>query len=398
MQFTPAKSSAAFDQPRPVIISEFGPPALACIRSWGRCGFPVGMICVRSTAATLPNSRFLTSYCTLRPGDLFTEKGIHIIVDYLQGFGATAIIAINEKISCWLNDMRNKIPPAVQICAPSNDITLSLLSKTNQLNAAKKVGFDALPTYQIDKTPGSAERIHPAHFPVCLRPDRPNTVFPGFKVRIVESLEELRRFVNALQKVETPILAQPFADLPNLVVHGARTVCGKILGVHAFLVDRKFRGVTLTLRPYSIDTSLQDKCAAFADYFKITGSFHFEFLLDPKSGKALFLELNARLGGTTAKVFACGYDEPLLAISAYGIGQFHPVRLSDHVVAGKHALVKFALCAVKGRLSMLDYPNESMIKRLIRCIYGLVVFRDEVLSLSDIKGTIAFYRSLLCRS
>jgi hypothetical protein len=393
-----SKSQIISKTPRPVILSEFGPPALACIRSWGKSGFSVGMICVRSRATVSPDSRYLASYCSLSPKDLFTENGIRIISDYLDSFGATCIIAINEKISCWLNDNRHQISSSVLICAPPNDVALSLLSKSNQLNVARELGFDALPTYHIDKDLDSSGRVLPIHFPLCIRPNAPNTIHPGFKVRIEESPEKLRQFVNGLQKVDVPMLAQPFADLPNLVVHGARTIDGEVFGLAGFLVDRKFQGVTLTLRPYSIDKTLQDKCSAFADRFKITGSFHFEFLLDLKSNRTLFLELNARLGGTTAKVYACGYNEPLLALSAYAMGQFKPSPISQYVVSGKHALAKYMIYALTRRLSALDYPNESTYKRLIKSIYGLIAFKDEILNLTDIRGSLAFYRSLLCRS
>ena len=38
---------------RPVIIGNFGPPTLACIRSWGRQGWKVGMISIGAEDAGL---------------------------------------------------------------------------------------------------------------------------------------------------------------------------------------------------------------------------------------------------------------------------------------------------------------------------------------------------------
>lgn len=382
---------------RPVILSEFGPPALACIRSWGRNGLSTGMICIRSGNCTIPDSRYLESYCSLSPTVLFRPEGIRLIHDFLTRFNATALIAINERISCWLNDNRNLLPASVKVCTSPNSTTQAVLSKIAQLNAAKLVKFDVLPTYFIDKTKYIARDILPEHFPLCLRPDAPNTTVPGFKVRIMHSTDELLHFVEDLKSIDSPILAQPFAELPNLVVHGARTQSGETMGISAFLVDRKFQGVTLTLRPHPIEKELQIKCTAFADYFDIVGNFHFEFLLDQKTGKVFFLELNSRLGGTTAKVFACGYDEPLLALAAHGVGQFISSPLSRRIVAGKHALIKFCLYAITKRLSALDYPNQSTFMRLINSVYGLIVFKDEILTLSDVRGSVAFYRSLISR-
>jgi hypothetical protein len=178
-------------------------------------------------------------------------------------------------------------------------------------------------------------------------------------------------------------------------VHGARTISGDTIGLQAFLVERKFQGVTLTICPDSIDDELRHKCAQFVNHFNIEGNFHFEFLLDRNSRRMFFLEINCRLGGTTAKVCASGYEEPMLALAAYGIGQFHSPTLSNRIVSGKHALIKYCIYTLTNRLSALDYPNEPAYKRLIKSIYGLIAYKDEVLSFSDIRGSLAFYQSLL---
>jgi hypothetical protein len=380
--------------PRPVIISEFGPPALACIRSWGNNGLSVGMISIRRENGPVPASRYLTSYCTLPPTELFTPSGLQKVDAFLRGFNATGIIAINEKISCWLNDYRHLLNPSTCIFAPPNSVVELTLSKIEQLNVAKKIGFDALPTYLLDHTPESLSAIPQNHFPLCLRPDGPNAIHPSFKVLLIHTASELKHAMNNLIRIDRPILAQPFADLPNLVVHGARTIHGNTMGLQAFLVERKFQGVTLTIRPFTMDDSFRDKCLGFVNHFNITGNFHFEFLLDRKSGNTYFLEINCRLGGTTAKVYACGYDEPCLALAAYGIGHYNSSHLSNRIVSGKHALIKYCIYALTKRLTALDYPNESTYKRVLKCLYGLFAFKDEILSFSDIQGSLAFYRAL----
>jgi hypothetical protein len=113
-------------------------------------------------------------------------------------------------------------------------------------------------------------------------------------------------------------------DLPNLVVHGARTIGGTSIGLHAFLVDRKFETVTLSIRPTVLEKDLEEKCIEFTNHFDVIGNYHFEFLIDRKNGSIYFLEINNRLGGTTAKVFALGYDEPLLALQSYGVLPISP--------------------------------------------------------------------------
>jgi hypothetical protein len=392
---TKQRSTNAAANPRPVIVSSFGPPALACIRSWGKKGFPVGMICIRREKDALPGSRYLTSFSSLDPKELYTTQGMLKIDAFLREFSATGIIAIQENISCWMNDNRQLITPAAAIWASSTPIIRNLLSKSEQFTVAQTVGFDLLPTYLIDGNPESIQAIPKDSFPICLRPDGPGTVTPGFKVKLAYSTGDLDRLIRQFSKIERPILAQPFMNMPNLVVHGSRTLAGNTIGLESFLVERKFQGVTLTIRPITMPTHIRQKCLEFVNRFEVTGCFHFEFLYDAKSGRAYFLEINGRLGGTTAKVYACGYDEPLMALESFGVCQFAPQKLQNIIVSGKHALLKYGLFALANRLTLLDYPIESQYRRLLKSLYALAMYKDEILSFSDIQGSIAFYRSLI---
>lgn len=385
----------SIQKPRPVIIGAFSPPALACIRSWGRQGFAVGMVCIRSQREPPPGSRYLQSYCTLPSDKLFTDEGARRIDAYLRQFHASGIMAIDEKISCWLNDCRAASGLSAEVWAPPNQVARDLMPKSRQVETARSVGMDLLPTYAVDRDHETVNSIPRDSYPLCLRPDLPIAVSPAFKVRIVHTRKELLEFLARCDRIDRPIMAQPFADLPNLVVHGSRTVSGKTSGLQAFAVHRKFQGVSLTIRPYSMEPALADMCAEFVNRLGLIGNFHFDFLLDQASGRNYFLEINARLGGTTAKVLACGYDEPMLALEAYGIAPSPPLYIRDRVVSSKHALLKYCCFALSGRLSLLDHPREPAPVRLLKSIYGLVFYGDEILSFSDMRGAIAFYRSLM---
>jgi hypothetical protein len=220
-----------------------------------------------------------------------------------------------------------------------------------------------------------------------------------------------------MQKIDGPIVAQPFMHLPNLVVHGARTVNGNSIGLQGFLVERKFEGVTLTIRPINVERDFLDKCVQFTDYFNVIGNYHFEFLVDKKNGSSYFLELNNRLGGTTAKVFACGYDEPLLVLQSYGVLPTSPETsdqqpatsnqkpassntqpativhrpLTNVTVSSKQALLKYFYCTVRGKLTPLDYPSEPSLLRIAKTIYGFFRYKDDVFMLRDIRGSLALY-------
>ena len=353
------------------------------------------MLCIRKDSEPLPSSRYLADFRSIHPRELFTEEGLLKIDAFLKEFRATGIMAIQEAVSCWINENRGRMSSEAAIWAAPSPVIQSVLSKGEQLKVAREVGLELLPTYLVDKHLDGIGEIPPEQFPLCLRPDGPRSVSPGFKVRLARNAQDLAKSIEQLTRIDQPLLAQPFMNLPNLVVHGSRTVGGKAIGMQAFLVERKFQGVTLTIRPVPMPELLERKCVEFVDRFAMTGCFHFEFLYDARSGRAYFLEINGRLGGTTAKVYACGYDEPLFALESYGVCRCSRPKIQNSVVAGRHALLKYCVHTLTNRVTSLDYPIEPPLRRLLKALHALFTCRDEILSFTDFRGTLAFYRSLV---
>jgi hypothetical protein len=394
---------------RPVILGQFGPPTLACIRSWGMQGFPVGMVCIVSKKEPAPASKYLSDFVALPSEKLYTPDGIKLINDFLIKFCATGITCVAETVACWINDNRGVLPPQVAVWLPPNRTIEDLTSKLNQIEVARKVGFNVLPTYLVDRNLEAVRHIPMDHFPLCLRPTDPTTIKPVFKVKLIYSQTELKQFIDLIKELNRPIIAQPFRDLPNLVVHGARTICGENISLQGFLAERKFEGLALTVWPTYLDSELKDKCIAFTNHFNVTGSYHFDLMKEKDTDSVYFLEMNGRLGGTTAKVLACGYDEPLLVLKSYGVLPTSPetgnpkpassnkqpltidYRPKNKIVSSKQALLKYFYYTLRGRLTALDYPSEPGVVRIAKTIYGFLKYKDDVFTLRDIKGSMALY-------
>lgn len=374
---------------RPVILGAFGPPTLACIRSWGRAGLAPALIAVQGPGEPRPASKYLAGSVCLSRDDLYTERGLEIILRFLGDFDASGLTCIDENIAQWLNDQRPNLPANIPLWLPPADMLRRVLDKAAQIEAARQVGLNVLPTY-LFSTCDFTEEIPSDHFPLCLRPSAPGAVEPTFKVQNVASVAELRGFLAAME-FRGPVIGQPFKNLPNLVVHGTRTAAGETLGMAGFLVERKFQGVTLTLRPTALSDDFKARCAAFTEAMALVGHYHFEFLADGATGENHFLEINHRFGGTTAKVLVCGYPEPLYALRAQGYDIPVPATVRSMTVSSLKALGKSAYFALRGRLTALDYPEESTPRRLWSTVKCLATCRDEVLAWDDLPGTAAFY-------
>jgi hypothetical protein len=353
----------------------------------------VGFICRSPTGDAKPASIYLKDSLVIVQKSLFTKEGLDAIVRFTAAFDASGIMCIDEKIALWLNEHKATFSSSVQLWIPPSENIKAILSKKRQIDAAQEVGLDVLPTYLLDGRETGRTTIDQKDFPLCLRPSVPDKVKPAFRVHMCRSRDELGSFLGNLHFDNEPVIAQPFRNLPSLVVHGARTVSGQTIGLQGFAVDRKFEGVALTIRPTALRKDLLERCVEFTGRLGVIGNYHFDFLFDPGSETAYFLELNNRLGGTTAKVLACGYDEPYWALKAYGVDCRETRKLKNLPVSSKKVLAKYAVKAVRGELSSFDYPNETLTKRLCKTFLAFCTYRDDVLSLKDLRGSLAFHLS-----
>ncbi|MFP3982475.1 MAG: hypothetical protein ACLFV2_02130 [Desulfurivibrionaceae bacterium] len=380
---------------RPVIIGQFGPPVLACLRSWGRQGWRPGFICLARNDTPPPTSRYLDQWFRLDPRLLYTDQGLRVLRSCLESFNASGLLCISEKLAMWLDGNRESLKDFALWLPPAETVQ-KILSKKYQIETAEKSGLTNLPTYYLSKERLDAlDAVPEDHFPLCLRPSGEGEVKPGFKVEFIQTRKMGRDFIQGRSRIDKQLIAQPYRDLPNLVVHGARSADDVVYGLQGFLVRRKFQGLTLTIRPMDLSAEFSSRCLEFVSKLGLVGNFHFEFLYDPETEDAYFLEINARLGGTTAKVFACGYDEPTLALQAYG----EQVRTNSKVryctASSKLALTKYLYYTLKGKITPLDSPLEGKMARIFNTLRGLAFYRDDVLDLRDVSGTWAFYRQAL---
>ncbi|MFO8032986.1 MAG: hypothetical protein R6U22_10615 [Desulfohalobiaceae bacterium] len=386
-----------FDSLRPVIISQFGPPALACIRSWGRAGCKPGLVQIKEGKKDIrPASRYLAGHMSISRQELDTAQGMQRLSSFLQDFGAAGVTCISEGVACRLHQSREILPSGLDLWLPPEEAIQAVLSKTRQTEIAGKVGLDVLPSFYLQAMDDTTA-IPREHFPVCLRPSAPGAAKPSFKARVLSSPEELERFIQGLTLAK-PLIAQPFKNLPNLVLHGARSPTGKDFGLQAFFVPCKFQGVTLSMERCEISKDLALKCIRFVQDMGVTGSYHFEFLWDQEQDRTWFLELNARLGGTTAKALACGYDEPALLLKAYNALD-DQLQLEDGAhratVSSKMALGKYFLQNLSSSLDILDYPQRSRASNMLFGLWAMLAYRDEVFSWRDLPGSLALWMSAL---
>ncbi len=373
------------------LFGAFGPPLLSAARSFRDTGMEVVVLGIGSGAPSAWSNAISFAAC-MRVEDVGTPAGVAAIGDFLQRTKAQALLPFWDPEMLWLAANEDSLPSGCKLLSSSGLALQRVLAKHDQLHIARRCGFKILPTWELSRHE-DVSGIDPGAYPVCLRPSAPQSVKPGFKVEALQSPSALNAFLAARTWGPEPLIIQPFLPLPTVVIHGVRSESGELLALEAFIATMKFEGVTLELRPLRMDEHLALCCQKFVNETGITGPFHFELLYSAENSNYYYLEINPRLGGTTDKVLKLGFDEPLLALSAYGFAvPVRPYRAPEGRSAiNRKSLVKHIRSVVRGCLSPLDYPVASRSRHLLWSLRCLLRARDSIVSARDLQGTWFFY-------
>ena len=369
---------------RILLVGSWDPPFLTVARSCARQG-------AKAYFLELGARRCLWRWYTscLAGGSATEAEGeqvIDAIRDYAAAVRAQGIVSCDEPRLLWLAQRRERLERECKLLAPSLETLNFLYSKRCQIQLAAKVGFRLLPTVYV-LSHDDVGCVPANLYPVIVRPDDKWKLTSPFKFALAYSASELHRVVD--HQDGAALVVQPFHNWPNLVVHGARTLEGKLLTLKAFLVERKFQGMTLTITPMECPPDVEDHCREFADACGVVGSFHYELLYSPRDGRTYFLELNGRLGGTTDKVTALGFDETHYHLSAFDLlPPPESQTLGRRVAANKGVLLKHVVSGLRGNLTALDYPNKQIGSQAAVITRDLLLAKDSVLDWRDLRGSL----------
>ena len=371
------------------LLGPFGPPQLACLRSWKRLGLRVALMHSDDTELGPACRRQFDHYHFVGPAETLGRPQLQGIGETLERLGARGLVCVAEALAIKLGNNRSCFPPQLQLLVSPPETLDRLVSKLHQIVTARDCGFNLLPTWKITRDDPAA--LDSFDYPVVVRPDRPESVFPFFKAELLRTPDEAHRFLAVQEPGSGPIVAQRYIFGPTLVVHGSRSVTGHVEPLVAYRVDIKYQGVSVGLRPVTLSAATDKACRAFVEHENVIGVFHFELMLDD-SGNEWFLEINARLGGTTAKVYASGFDEPAHLLACHGLLETLLGRGSSRLkpAISRIAATRCMLSMLRGTASPIDYPYPRKSTLLASVAKAFLAWPDDVLSLRSPSTTLAY--------
>lgn len=381
---------------RVAMLGPVGPAQLACLKSWRRHGVVTHFL--DTEQAPLPRlvQGVASHYDHIGPAGNLDAQRLQTICAALNRSGARAICCLGEQLAIRLWQERSNLPPGTVVLSNPDHVMRLLESKLEQITLGEKAGFSILPTELISSD--NLDQIAPRlQFPLALRPDRAS-VDRSFKAQYVHDLPALRAFFAQRPAQAPAVLAQKFISGPGIVVHGSRNSRGGHGPLHAYVSKLKYQGVTVYMEPFALPESELSACRNFADLLDLRGIFHFDLMLDTASGQVWFLEINARLGGTTAKVLAAGYDEPRRMLQAYDLlpdSMSAGATLPQKSVVNRLAALRCLFGALRGNSSRIDDPLSSRWRVALQSVRAALFCRDEVLSVRQPLSSLAFLAQYL---
>lgn len=384
-----AKQNAQGDAPAVAIIGPFGPPQLACLRSWKARGLRVAFVHTDARRLGGYAQRQFDHYLYAGEAGDLDMAALAKVSGYLAGLGVVGLVCIAEALALKLWVHRKLFPARMTFLLNSPDTLVRLGSKAIQIESAQASGFNVLPTWLLRA--GQTDGLEQLPYPIVLRPDRQENVRPLFKVELVNSADETVRFLRHLETGSGAVVAQQYVAGPSVVIHGSRNRDGADGGFYEYVVDVKYQGVSATIRPVPLSPETETACRAFAERENLAGVFHFDLVLD-EHGTEWFLEVNGRMGGTTAKAYASGLDEPASLLSSFGLienGSAEGGAFRKPVVS-RIAVTKCLLSVFRGTAKTIDYPYPNVKLLLHSALGSFLTWRDEVISLKHFRTSISY--------
>lgn len=377
---------------RIALLGRLGTPQLACLRSWRRAGVDAVFLHADERALSPRVARLLgVPAIDLGPLRLDDDGFIAHLAGVLAERRVTALTCVSEPIAEALWASRARLPALLRIAAAHPAATLALQSKAFQVELARRCGLPTLPTWLL--APGQQVKLPDAAFPVVARPDVARRASPSFKLAVLPDRPALQRLVGAQHDGASAVIVQPLRRGPNLLVHGWRSADGRTAGQLGFDVRHKHRGLTVAMHPCPLPADIAAGCASMAEALDLSGVFHFEFIVDAVSGQAHFVDLNPRLGGTTGKALAAGYDEPLALLATlqpevWPRARWVAPRL--RAAGGLHQAAGALVSALRGRSSAADHPGPGLGPVLRAVAVQAIEARDELLQPHGLRSLLGF--------
>ena len=351
---------------------------LGIVRELGRAGIPVIGIAQSQSAIGLHSRHLSRSIVIDEPR---SDALIACLVALGEEYGEISLLAVSEVNLNWLMTQQSRLG-RVRPILPKPEALLQVLDKQKTLAVARSLGINTPQTTEPSSLTHLEALLETLSYPVVLKWKDPAAVMhllssnglPLHKAEYAANAEELRIIGKRYEAIGKWPLIQEYCPGYGL---------GQFFFMHNGIALRRFQHLRVAewppeggfssvcdSLPLNEHLELQDQSVALLHAIGWEGVAMVEYRFDPKTGRAVLMEINGRFWGSFPLAVHCQAKFALLAYFVQGLGQ--------------NTELEAPIANIRCRM----FSTE--VKRLLRIIFSPKKIRDPYFQRVPLLETIRF--------
>ncbi len=230
----------------------------------------------------------------------------------------TAVFPVGDSEILFLCQHRESLSKSVTWVMPTSEVVDACQQKTEMF---RRVDQLSIPNAAFASVAGGAPELLSAAdeigFPCIIKPENETSRIFGKKAFIALSrqslCERLDQFSSQLDAIPSESIVQRYYSCPRRNIYFFADH-GKVQASVEIQIDRtdQWDGTGYAVEGHAVepDHDWSNHLEALAESLNYHGAGCLQYLIDPSTGQATFLEINARLGANVACAIGCNLDLP----------------------------------------------------------------------------------------
>ena len=281
---------------------------LSIVRALGREGLEVHS-CGHKSINPIRFSKYSRKFMLFPHPEKEPDKFLDKLIDAIKNEKYDCVFPLEEGTIEVLYKRINEIKKYTKLPMVNQATFEKAVDKWNSVKIAKRLGMPVPESYLPQNDEEARKAITKLGFPIILKPRKTSG---GRGLKKVNNIEEFNAsYPSIVEKYGRPMLQEYIEDGPGVLVW-AIVKNKKILAEFSY---KRLRKYPIDSGPGTLWESTDnreikkytEKMAKELDWYSI---IILEFKTDPKDNRPKFMEINPRLGGSTAHPLFCGVNFP----------------------------------------------------------------------------------------
>lgn len=297
-----------------LVLGEDTRSFLSVIRSLGRMGFEVHVVCYDGTSPAL-KSKYVTKHWNINHQAYSESQWLESISDLIKLKKYQIVIPCDERAIFPLSTLKTELFNDVKIAIPNKQVLENLFDKNKTRIIAQKLGVPvAKGVYQTLNNDDFSNLLKEVALPFVIKPTESfttNNLSRRNKVEIIKNEQEYNTYLKNVCDTDKFLVEQYFTGVGEGLSLFAVKGDVKFAFAHKRVHEPRSGGGSSYRVSISIDPEILKACEKICKETQYDGVGMFEFKRNFESGEWILIEVNARFWGSLPLAIYSGIDFPM---------------------------------------------------------------------------------------